>query len=71
MIERPTNLDWYKGLTLLEVLDMINEPKRPSNKPMCFLSLGCVHDWWDWNCRSGTCRDWCLEIWYGDHFWPI
>ncbi|KAL0388122.1 UNVERIFIED_CONTAM: Elongation factor 1-alpha [Sesamum radiatum] len=33
MIERSTNLDWYKGPTLLEALDMIQEPKRPSDKP--------------------------------------
>ncbi|KAG1330769.1 hypothetical protein COCNU_02G007370 [Cocos nucifera] len=29
MIERSTNLEWYKGPTLLEALDMIQEPKRP------------------------------------------
>nr|GMD67174.1 elongation factor 1-alpha-like [Ipomoea batatas] len=34
MIERSTNLDWYKGPTLLEALDMIHEPKRPSDKPL-------------------------------------
>ena len=34
MIERSTNLDWYKGPTLLEALDQINKPKRPSNKPL-------------------------------------
>nr|GEX95750.1 elongation factor 1-alpha [Tanacetum cinerariifolium] len=34
MIERSTNLDWYKGPTLLEALDNINEPKRPSDKPL-------------------------------------
>ncbi|KAJ9698189.1 hypothetical protein PVL29_007326 [Vitis rotundifolia] len=34
MIERSTNLDWYKGPTLLDALDMINEPKRPSDKPL-------------------------------------
>ncbi|KAA8544011.1 hypothetical protein F0562_021812 [Nyssa sinensis] len=34
MIERSTNLDWYKGPTLLEALDMILEPKRPSDKPL-------------------------------------
>ncbi|KAF1880625.1 hypothetical protein Lal_00011684 [Lupinus albus] len=27
-------LDWYKGPTLLEALDQINEPKRPSDKPL-------------------------------------
>ncbi|KAL5992338.1 Elongation factor 1-alpha [Asimina triloba] len=34
MIERSTNLEWYKGPTLLEALDMIQEPKRPSDKPL-------------------------------------
>ncbi|MCO5586204.1 hypothetical protein L7F22_040143 [Adiantum nelumboides] len=34
MIKRSSNLDWYKGPTLLEALDMIQEPKRPSNKPL-------------------------------------
>ncbi|WVZ89526.1 hypothetical protein U9M48_035913 [Paspalum notatum var. saurae] len=34
MIERSTNLDWYKGPTLLEALDQITEPKRPSDKPL-------------------------------------
>jgi elongation factor 1-alpha len=34
MIERSTNLDWYKGPTLLDALDQINEPKRPSDKPL-------------------------------------
>ncbi|KAJ7947778.1 Elongation factor 1-alpha [Quillaja saponaria] len=34
MIDRSTNLDWYKGPTLLDALDQINEPKRPSDKPL-------------------------------------
>ncbi|PUZ37439.1 hypothetical protein GQ55_9G119900 [Panicum hallii var. hallii] len=34
MTERSTNLDWYKGPTLLEAVDQINEPKRPSHKPL-------------------------------------
>ncbi|RZR78433.1 hypothetical protein BHM03_00003778 [Ensete ventricosum] len=34
MIERSTNVDWYKGPTLLEALDMVQEPKRPSDKPL-------------------------------------
>ncbi|KAE8661056.1 Elongation factor 1-alpha [Hibiscus syriacus] len=37
MIERSTNLDWYKGPALLEALDQINEPKRPSGKPLRLL----------------------------------
>ena len=34
MIETSTNLDWYNGPTLVEVFDQINEPKRPSDKPL-------------------------------------
>jgi elongation factor 1-alpha len=34
MIERSTNLGWYKGPTLLEALDAVEEPKRPSDKPL-------------------------------------
>ncbi|CAI9774629.1 unnamed protein product [Fraxinus pennsylvanica] len=34
MIERSANLDWYKGPTLLEALDLLQEPKRPSDKPL-------------------------------------
>ncbi|CBI20577.3 unnamed protein product, partial [Vitis vinifera] len=33
MIERTTNLDWYKDPTLLEALDRIHEPKRLMDKP--------------------------------------
>jgi elongation factor 1-alpha len=34
MLEKSTNLPWYKGPTLLEALDSIKEPKRPSDKPL-------------------------------------
>jgi elongation factor 1-alpha len=34
MIERSTNMSWYKGPTLLEALDSIEPPKRPSDKPL-------------------------------------
>jgi len=34
MIERSTNLSWYKGPTLLEALDRITEPTRPTEKPL-------------------------------------
>ncbi|KAK8960222.1 Elongation factor 1-alpha [Platanthera guangdongensis] len=34
MIERSSNLDWYKGPTLLEAFDLIQEPKRPTDKPL-------------------------------------
>ena len=37
MIERSTNLDWYKGPTLLEALDQVFVPKRPSDKPLRLL----------------------------------
>nr|ARU79068.1 elongation factor 1-alpha [Hibiscus cannabinus] len=34
MIEVSTNLNWWKGGTLLEALDNIKPPKRPSDKPL-------------------------------------
>merc|ERR1712051_603968 len=39
LIEPSTNMDWYKvkpycGKTLLEVLDTIKPPKRPTDKPL-------------------------------------
>jgi len=34
MLEKSTNLPWYKGLTLLEALDSVSEPKRPVDKPL-------------------------------------
>ena len=34
MIERSTNMSWYKGPILLEALDLIEPPKRPSDKPL-------------------------------------
>jgi len=34
MIEKSPNLPWYKGPTLLEALDNIEPPKRPSDKPL-------------------------------------
>merc|ERR1719453_2763729 len=34
MIERSTNMDWYKGPYLLEALDQCNAPKRPVDKPL-------------------------------------
>eukprot|EP01114_Cavostelium_apophysatum_P013320 TRINITY_DN31_c0_g1_i2.p2 TRINITY_DN31_c0_g1~~TRINITY_DN31_c0_g1_i2.p2 ORF type:complete len:475 (+),score=153.06 TRINITY_DN31_c0_g1_i2:71-1426(+) len=34
MLEKSENLPWYKGPTLLEALDSIKEPKRPSDKPL-------------------------------------
>lgn len=34
MIERSPNLSWYKGPTLLEALDAIIPPKRPTDRPL-------------------------------------
>lgn len=34
MIERSPNLPWYKGPTLLEALDSVESPKRPTDKPL-------------------------------------
>jgi len=34
MIERSTNMPWYKGPFLLEALDAVNPPKRPTDKPL-------------------------------------
>jgi len=34
MIEKSSNLPWYKGPTLLEALDNITPPKRPTDKPL-------------------------------------
>merc|ERR1712100_211528 len=34
MIERSTNIKWYKGPTLLEALDQCSPPVRPSDKPL-------------------------------------
>jgi elongation factor 1-alpha len=34
MLEKSSNLPWYKGPTLIEALDSLQEPKRPSEKPL-------------------------------------
>jgi elongation factor 1-alpha len=34
MLEKSANLPWYKGPTLIEALDAIQEPKRPMDKPL-------------------------------------
>ena len=34
MVEKGDNLSWYKGPTLLEALDTIHAPKRPTDKPL-------------------------------------
>jgi elongation factor 1-alpha len=34
MIDRSPNMTWYKGPILLEALDNVNPPKRPTDKPL-------------------------------------
>ena len=34
MLDRSTNTNWYKGPTLIEALDKIEPPKRPTEKPL-------------------------------------
>jgi elongation factor 1-alpha len=34
MIDRSPNMAWYKGPFLLEALDSVNPPKRPTDKPL-------------------------------------
>lgn len=34
MLERSVNTPWYKGPTLIEALDQIEAPKRPTEKPL-------------------------------------
>merc|ERR1711998_728209 len=34
MIDRSSNMPWYKGPYLLEALDNLNPPKRPLDKPL-------------------------------------
>jgi elongation factor 1-alpha len=34
MLEKSTNMGWYKGPTLLEALDMLEAPTRPVDKPL-------------------------------------
>eukprot|EP00761_Pharyngomonas_kirbyi_P009697 gb/GECH01009715.1/.p1 GENE.gb/GECH01009715.1/~~gb/GECH01009715.1/.p1 ORF type:complete len:447 (+),score=83.88 gb/GECH01009715.1/:1-1341(+) len=34
MLEKSTNMDWWKGPTLYEALNNIDPPKRPSDKPL-------------------------------------
>jgi len=34
MLEKSENMPWYKGPTLLDALDNVNAPKRPTDKPL-------------------------------------
>ena len=55
MIEKSTNITWYKGPTLLEALDLIEPPKRPSDQPLR-LPLQDVYKCAPLLCRSCTGR---------------
>lgn len=45
MIDRSDNLSWYKGVTLLEALDQVEPPKRPSDKPLRLPLQVCAFCW--------------------------
>jgi elongation factor 1-alpha len=34
MIDRSTNMEWYKGPILIDALDALDQPKRPKDKPL-------------------------------------
>lgn len=34
ILEKSSNMEWYKGPTLCEALDQFKQPKRPSSKPL-------------------------------------
>lgn len=34
LIEKSKNMDWYKGPTMIEAIDSMPEPKRPTDKPL-------------------------------------
>jgi elongation factor 1-alpha len=34
MLEKSPNTTWYKGLILIEALDALTPPKRPTDKPL-------------------------------------
>ena len=36
MIDKSTNMTWYKGTSLVEALDNVHHPKQPSDKPLRF-----------------------------------
>ncbi|KAL0417747.1 UNVERIFIED_CONTAM: Elongation factor 1-alpha [Sesamum radiatum] len=59
LIERSTT-GWYKGPTLLEALDMIQEPKRLGQAPASPTS-GCVQDSLLVLFPVGRVEDWCLK----------
>jgi len=34
MLEKSTNMPWYKGPIMVEALDALDPPKRPLDKPL-------------------------------------
>lgn len=34
MLEKSENMKWYQGPTLIEALDSLDPPKRPTDKPL-------------------------------------
>lgn len=34
MVDKSTNMAWYKGPTLIDALNNVNPPKRPTDKPL-------------------------------------
>ncbi|CAI6386961.1 CFF_HP2_G0002760.mRNA.1.CDS.1 [Saccharomyces cerevisiae] len=64
MIEATTNAPWYKGWeketkagvvkgkTLLEAIDAIEQPSRPTEQPVEIAIARCLQDWWYWYCAS-------------------
>ncbi|KAJ8955444.1 hypothetical protein NQ318_003543 [Aromia moschata] len=78
MLEPSTKMPWFKGWsierkegkadgkTLIEALDAILPPSRPTEKPLRLpLQARCLQNWWYWNSTSRSCRDWCLKTRYG------
>ena len=52
LIEKSENLSWFKGPTLIEALDSITPPKRPTEKPLRLPHSGRLQDSWCWNRTS-------------------
>ncbi len=63
MIERSSNMPWYKGPILLEALDQVDPPKRPSDKPLRLpLQVSCVKI-----CAANACSCRPFEAPLGQH----
>ncbi|KAL0240135.1 hypothetical protein GEMRC1_010242 [Eukaryota sp. GEM-RC1] len=55
MLERSVNTPWYKGPILIEALDNITPPKRPTDKPLRLPPSGCIQNWWYWYRPRRSC----------------